>query len=286
MPPERGSASVEWVALVAILAVALGAAIAVGPRVDGRSFGSWLAHNLLCAAQGGCDRGDDHLADAYGEATARLVREHAPNVAYEPRTLTLPVDWRSCRSHRCSDAPDRAGLDAHRSRSGRRATVFTRVIRRGRTTYLQYWLYYPDSTTTVAGVRRLWGLSPAARLGTWIATGETSYPGYHRDDWEGYQVRIRAGRTDSRATSHGHWQHCIRGCRDRWGPSTGWTRVSYGSHSGHIPGGDAGERTSSAPGLVLVPLEAIDRGRYRRLDDDISPPWDKEPWDDPESGES
>ena len=39
------------------------------------------------------------------------AREHAPNLVYEPRTLTLPVDYRRCRAHRCSDAPDDRDLD-------------------------------------------------------------------------------------------------------------------------------------------------------------------------------
>ena len=42
--------------------------------------------------------------------------------------------------------PDARGLDVHRSEAGERATVFTRVVRRGGRTYLQYWLYYPNPT--------------------------------------------------------------------------------------------------------------------------------------------
>jgi hypothetical protein len=84
--------------------------------------------------------------------------------------------------------------------------------------------------------------------------------------------------------------------------------VSWGSHAGHIPtrapgdgapewpplrdnrrdlpaypGVDLRERTTTGEGLVLVPLEPLDKGRYRRKDPGISPPWDKDVWDDPRS---
>ena len=116
-------------------------------------------------------------------------------------------------------------------------------------------------------------------------------------DWEGYQVRIdRQGRTTVRSTSHGHWQYCKRRrCEGRWGPDTGWSRVSRGSHAGHIPlagrrrlvpGRDMRERTSTADGLRLVPLESIDRRRYRALDPGISPPWRKRVYRHPEDPSS
>ena len=53
-----------------------------------------------------------------------------------------------------------------------------------------------------------------------------------------------------------------------------------------LPGLDLRERTSTAEGLVLVPLETVDHGAYRRLDDDIRPPWEKGVYEDPESDES
>jgi hypothetical protein len=49
------------------------------------------------------------------------------------------------------------------------------------------------------------------------------YPGYHRDDWESYQVRIDgAGRASVRASSHYDYQWCKqRRCRNTWGDWTG-----------------------------------------------------------------
>src|SRR3712207_8995952 len=100
----------------------------------------------MCALGGGCgEQRDDSLAAAYGDRDADLVRRFAPNIVYEPGTHTLPVDFRECQSHHCSDAPDDPSLDVARStRTGTRATVFTHVVHRGGETFLQYWFYYPE----------------------------------------------------------------------------------------------------------------------------------------------
>jgi hypothetical protein len=291
---ERGQAAVEWVGVVLLVALLLGAVLAVAPHVDGRSFGAFLAHRIVCATRGGCDDGDAALARAYGRRDAELVRAHAPNLVYERGEKSLPVDWRRCRARACSDAPDDRDTDVHRSRAGRRATVFTRVIRRRRRLYVQYWFYYPDSNTTWAASDKLWNHSALRLAGR--------YPGFHLDDWEGFQLRLDPdGEVAARATSHGHYQGCKQSrCRNRWIRGTGWTRVSRGSHAGHIPvaplGGDRfqplypgrelHERTTTAEGLRLVPLETLDKRSYRPLAKDVVPPWGKDAYRDPESGSS
>src|SRR4051812_9893448 len=111
MAAERGQATVEWTAVVLLVALALGAAVAVAPAVDGRSFGSSVAHAMVCAARGDCSAGNDALRGAYGARDTELLRRFAPNIVYEPGTHTLPVDFRRCRSHRCSDAPDDQSLE-------------------------------------------------------------------------------------------------------------------------------------------------------------------------------
>ena len=306
MSSERAQASVEWIGLVLLVSLAAGALAGMGLRVDGRSFGGFLAHRFVCAVKGGCDDGEGALARAYGRRDAALVRRHAPNIVYEPGERSLPVDYRRCRSRRCADGPDDRDADIHRSDTGERATVFARVIRRGGRTYLQYWLYYPDSNTTWAGSDKLWERSLVRFLGR--------YPGFHPDDWEGYQVRIDPnGDVYARASSHGHYQGCKqRICRNRWTGSTGWTRVSRGSHAGHLPlhlrgrapgpgrtphagaprctprypGRHLRERTSTAGGLRLIPLETLDKRGYRPLDPGVKPPWRKETYRDPESHSS
>jgi hypothetical protein len=297
---ERGQATAEWIGVVLVVALALGALLAAGPRVDGRSFGGFLAHRIGCAVKGGCSRMDEPLLLAYGSSDAELVRRYAPNIVYEPGTLTLPVDFRQCREHRCSDARDHRDLDVHRSlRGGTHATAFTHVVRDGGETFIQYWFYYPDSTSTVGNTA----------AGYRLVTGK-EYPGWHADDWESYQVRIdQSGRVWVRASSHHGYQGCKQAeCENSWFPWTGWTRVSWGSHAGHIPtrapgdgapqwpplrdnrrdapaypGVDLRERTTTAEGLVLVPLESMDRRGYERKDPGISPPWDKDVWRDPRS---
>src|SRR3954468_8924429 len=99
MAYERGQASVEWAGLLLLVALVLGALVALAPVVDGRSLGSSVAHAIVCGARGDCDRGNDALTDAYGVADAELLRKFAPNIVYEPGTHTLPVDFRRCRSH-------------------------------------------------------------------------------------------------------------------------------------------------------------------------------------------
>jgi hypothetical protein len=283
MPSERGQATVEWVGLLLLVAATLGALPLLGLKVDGRSFGGFLAHRIVCAVRAGCDDGDAALARAYGPRDAALVRRHAPDIVYEPGEPSLPVDFRRCRSHACADAPNDRDLDAHRTSAGKRATAFVHVVRRGGRTYVQYWLYYPDSNTTLAGSDQLWNHSALRLL--------ARYPGFHEDDWEGYQVRIDPdGKLYARATAHGGYQGCKRrACHNRWTEPTGWTRVSRGSHAGHIPGDlrgrrlqprypgrDMRERTSTAEGLRLIPLEPLERRPYRPLDRHVKPPWRKE----------
>jgi hypothetical protein len=298
MRSERGQASLEWIGLLLVLSIAFAAAVAFVPAVDGRPLGAALARALVCAVKNDCGREHAALVRAYGERDAALVRAHAPNIVYEPGALTLPVDYRRCRSHRCSDAPDDRDLDVSRAkRGGTPATAFTHVIHRGAQTYIQYWLYYPDSPSTFFhshGVLKALGIHD---------------PAFHPDDWEGVQLRInRDGSRWVRATAHGHYQWCKHiWCKNRWGPATGWTRVSRGSHAGHIPletvpemkrwgvaihyrpvrpGAGLHERSTMAPGLHLVPLETLDHTGYRPLKDGIKPPWTKSVYDHPTADSS
>ena len=215
-----------------------------------------IGERIICAVKlsYGC-RSDPLLADSYGELANR-VRDNAPRIVYERGMRALPVDFRECRSPRCSDGPETGRVT--RSLAGRAVSLFTHVIdcrhpdaaasrgydctgdRAGRV-YIQYWEYYADSTT-----------SPALY-------GER---GFHRDDWEGLQVRINPdGSVDSRASSHNGYNGDdnpsldwasdaagkvpgatqLRDAAEGLGlrDSGGWTRsngtlyVSGGSHAGH-----------------------------------------------------
>jgi len=302
MVSESGQATVEWAALVTIAAIALGGLAQLALGFDGRSFGGLLARAITCSAAA-CDRGDRELARVYGRRTAELVRRYAPGLVFEPGERQLPVDWRACREPSCAEAGDDRLLDVHRTSAGLPATLFTRVRRGEASLYIQYWAYYPTSNTAFAGSDRIWERSPVAHGLGLLLNGSAAYPGFHRDDWEAVAIRVplRGGDAGTRVTSHGHWRWCKRSwCEDRWGPATGWARVSRGSHAGHVPvvehpsgavapalpGVDLDERTTTADGLTLIPLESLDRGAYRRLDPSIAPPWQKDAYRDPEAAAS
>src|SRR3954453_17908246 len=179
MGSERGQASVEWTAAVLVVALALGAAIAVVPVVDGRSLGGWLGRQIVCAISDRCAHGEaDALESAYGRRDAALVRRFAPNIVYEPGERTLPIDFRRCQLPRCSDAPDDPSLDVARSDSGTPATAFTHVVHRGGETFIQYWFYYLDSPSTFLGSHEVLKHLPGGD------------PADHKLDWEAYQVRV------------------------------------------------------------------------------------------------
>jgi hypothetical protein len=292
MRGERGAATVEWTALVLVVALALGAGAAGAAALGAPG----LARSLRCAVLAGCRGGDARLEAAYGADVASQVRFYAPGIVYEPGTLVLPVDFRRCRAHRCADAPDARGEDVWMSqRGGSRATVFSHVVdrrRSGGALYLQYWLYYPDSTyfgpayavSRTPVVRD----TPAGRL-----AGKAA--GHHADDWESFQVKVMPdGRVFARASAHHGYAGRLRwpnlnelpGDRRRrasaWTPGTGWTRVSRGSHAGHVPDGPRErERRTEADGLTLVPLESLSAAdRATRFA--IVPPWRKPVYTDPE----
>jgi hypothetical protein len=337
--PQGGQATVEFVALSLLCCLIFGALFALKEGFDGRSYGGFLARHVVCAVSGRCAADERRLAAVYGERDAATVRALAPHIVYEPGERQLPVDWRRCRRPRCAEAPDDPALDAHRAGGGRaagraggggraagravdggRATAFTHVVRRHGRLYVQYWLYYPDSNSVLAGADRLWERSWLLPRLRGLIDGTSDYPGFHRDDWEGVFVRVDPdGTTWMRASSHGHVQSCKwLACHEHWARSTGWVRVSRGSHAGHVPfrserrwrdgvqlagprylplpdrprrtpllpGRDFDERTSTGEGLRLVPLEGVDRKRYRPLDPEVRPPWRKEAWSDPESDRS
>ena len=259
---ERGQASVEWSALLLVLALVfagLGYAIA---RTEAWGVGSNVLHALVCAVGIECDEGDDALVRAYGAEIASLVRRYSPNVAYEADSAELPIDFRRCRKLECSNGSD-AATQIDQSSAGLPVTAFTRVVDRrpaGGSVYLQYWFYYPESFT--AGIGRIFG---------------HRWPGYHADDWEGVQLMVsRNGSVLARATEHGGYTG--------WQPWKGWYLVHGGSHAGDVVSGASGERTTPASELTLTPLERMGGLAGQRFE--ITPPWAKAVYRDPESSGS
>ena len=261
---DRGQATVEWTALVLAVALALAVVTFAATRAGAWGLGDSIVDAIVCAAGDGCPNA---VEDAYGDRIASMVRRYAPNIAYEPHSAQLPVDFRRCRETSCANASDRA-VAVGESAAGLRVTAFTRVVDRrdrGGNLYLQYWLYYPESFT--AGIGR--ALGPLVHR----------WPGYHADDWEGYQIRVAPdGSVAARATAHGGYSH--RG----WVNWTGWYRVSGGSHAGQVVAAGAGERTTPASSLRIVPLESLNGTDAFRFH--ISPPWRKTVYSDPEAASS
>ena len=288
LAPASGQSTVEWTGLLLLVALLLvGVLHATGGRLPGTSLGETIASRLICAAQlSSCEQSPDSaLASAYGEEVAVLARRYAPELRYERGMTALPVDFRRCRSPACADGAPAGAV--WRSRSGQTATAFTHLVRRGGRTYLQYWLYYPDSAT-YRGV-------PYA-----------GSKGFHRDDWESFQIRIgRNGRgIDARASSH----HGYGGgdgvpgwasdagivSRSGWSPARGKLLVSGGSHAGRpgeapdlvsrlqrSAGSRPAYRWTPAARLRLVPIERLVRS-CERADFAVSAPWCKRVYVDPE----
>ncbi len=331
--PESGQGTVEWVALLLVVSIA---SLAILTAVAG-PFGALglvraISAQLLCAADlsSSCSA-NGALVRAYGSEIAATVADNAPEIDYEEGMTELPIDFRSCRSTSCGNGAHAGSIEA--SDRGEPAAAFVHVVdcrtsrsraentpqgyvcsgERAGNLYVQYWLYYPDSST-----------SPWTHL--------PGRPGFHADDWEGYQLRIGVDGTDARATSHQGYAY--RGGptnwpsdaglvgSSAWGDATGRLYVSGGSHAGHVyeprslsvargarTAGRAGEALAGeivdgrrppprtlrvtftyrrppsrwTPGgdLRLIPTETLDAGA-RRTRFAITPPWRKPVFWDPE----
>lgn len=301
---ERGQGTVEWVGLVAVVALLLTALVTVGVRAPGAELARTVASRILCAAALADRCGDEPtLIAAYGSEVGKLVRRHMPTIIFEQGSRAMPVDYRRCRNSDCADGSARGVV--HTSDAGLPVTAFVHVMDcrddvaertedvgadcsglRAGNLYLQYWTYYADSATLrgvpVAGDR-----------------------GFHEDDWEGVQIRIGSdGRIDERASSHHGYNYTQSvsnagsdvgfgplnaaaeavGARphDGWGPETRLLVVSGGSHAGNTNGFLRIDRVTPGRRVHLVPLEPIAEDEGSGYTFAVSPPWRKQVWRDPE----
>ncbi|HSS41812.1 MAG TPA: hypothetical protein VLK37_04585 [Solirubrobacterales bacterium] len=146
---ERGSASVEQLALAALIALLLVAgiaAVASGGKVDaGRQLAGAIGKKMRCAPRLPDACRHHPLIPAYGWPLARLARALAPTPLALPGPSGLPlvpVDFRRCRRESCAVA---AG--PHLTASRRRTTAFTEIVdRRDSAGWVElvYWLYRPS----------------------------------------------------------------------------------------------------------------------------------------------
>ena len=118
----------EWVALVALVAMALGALLwATGLAGTALALPSAVAERIVCAARLSAEcRSDPKLAEAYGADVSRLLGVHAPTVLYEDGMTALPVDYRRCRSDACAAGAGEGRVS--RSDAGEPVTAFTHAI--------------------------------------------------------------------------------------------------------------------------------------------------------------
>jgi hypothetical protein len=281
---ERGQSTVEWIALVLLVALALvGLGAAFGVGVPGAGLARALASRMICAVHLAvdCDPQTTRLAAAYGDELAALVSDHAPTILYERGMRALPVDYRRCRRDACAEGAERGAI--WRTREGQPVVAFTRVVdcraspallpdsgvdcsgEAAGNVYVQYWLYYPGSATGEGSTP----LRPAIRA----ASEAIGTPTYHPDDWESYTVRIgRRGRFARASSHHGYG----RG----WRAEYGGFRVSGGSHAGSMRPRPY-VRLTPGERIELIPLEPI-VARPPRHRFAVTPPWRKRVWRDPE----
>lgn len=301
---EQGQSTVEWIGLLLLIALFLTGLIAAGVRVPGSALARGIASRILCAASlaDSCGGDEPALIAAYGTEVGKLVREHMPSLLFERDSRAVPVDFRRCRSTVCGDGAEHGYV--RRTHTGLPVSAFVHVVDcrsdaaetseaegancsggRAGYLYIQYWTYYADSAT-------LHGIP--------IIGDE----GFHADDWEGVQIRIRPdGSVDERASSHDGYNYdegaanwgsdvgagALKGFAeavgvrpdDGWGPETHVLFVSGGSHAGNAFDVRDIDRLTSGNRVHLIPLEPIAITSNVRFA--ISPPWQKRVWRDPEA---
>jgi hypothetical protein len=333
---EEGQSTVEWVGLCLVVAALIaGVLAAVGGGVPGGVFARAIASRMLCAAGLSSICGDSgDLVGAYGPELAGEVERNAPRIVYEAGMAALPVDFRSCRHDGCAAGPESGPVWT--SNTGEPVAAFVHAVdcrtdlaraesiahgydctgERSGNLYLQFWLYYPHSSS-LSSVRPVLRDLPVEDP-------------LHADDWEGMQVRVTPDGVESRATSHHGYNYDADPTswpsdvglthRSSWGRSTGKLFVSGGSHAGHVhegrrlsirrvghAGADAAvdaaalvrggrppaklphrltvppvcARWTPASRLRLIPIETLgDRALAAHFA--IAPPWEKPVYSDPE----
>lgn len=144
---QRGSAAVEQIAVILLVALVLGAVLAVlmvERKHGSTSLASSIAFKQRCAVRHPDPCWQDPLTEAYGRAVAGAVRALAP----EPSARIGPggealvgVDYRQCRQASCA-----IPVSERLTRSNRRTTAFTSIRDRRRSDgelFIDYWIYRP-----------------------------------------------------------------------------------------------------------------------------------------------
>jgi hypothetical protein len=224
----------------------------------------WLALLVLALLLGGARLAWGQLpaAPAGDKAYLSLAARCTPRMAIERGDDTeLPVDFSRCREVRCAE------------RAGAQPVLYLHAVRHNGFLYLEYWEYEPDSTFAHTGVGVI--------------------DGYHRDDWEGVIVKLRASGTivGARATAHlgfngrhPWWDLAV----DDWSPYPALVYRAAGSHAGSFSesgidlAGDGWNGTATVVRPTLLAADSAARSGAV-FDAGAVAPWDKEAWNDPET---
>jgi hypothetical protein len=139
MRGERGQASVEWIGLLLLAALALAALSHLAPRAGGHDMAATVLEPMECAARGRCAPGPQPPRPAAGPA---LERAAVPFLLPQPRGFA-PVELRELR--RLARRPVASRALARQARRG-----FTRAWRRAWLACLfyeriRYNLLHPES---------------------------------------------------------------------------------------------------------------------------------------------
>ena len=186
---ERGQATIEWVGLVLLASLALGALAAAVPR-GRRPLVRRLPvppDRVRGQAVGLCD-GPAPSRARTGARTPRCCAATRPGIVYEPGERSLPVDFRACRSARLRATRPTTATSTPTAPTPAAAPPCSRA-----------WSAATAAPTSSTGSTTPTRTRPSRARTSCGSTARcervATYPGYHDDDWEGYQVRIdRDGR--------------------------------------------------------------------------------------------
>ena len=172
MRSERGQATVEWIGMVLLVALALAALGRFAPGADGHGLGATLAHSVTCAARDGCQAGrvpSSHHAAAGGPRGVQKAFTAPPLVPHPdhhqarrglrlPSFRTLFESGRREVAERVGRAGGRALAERLRRGGGlawRRAWIACLIYERARYAFLHPESRFPGYTIPLSEVLRM-----------------------------------------------------------------------------------------------------------------------------------
>jgi hypothetical protein len=87
MRGEKGQASVEWIGIVLVVALALAALARFAPSADGRSMASTVLQSVTCAVREGCERERSAGPSSSRHGAAGRVLVTAPPLVPSPHRI-------------------------------------------------------------------------------------------------------------------------------------------------------------------------------------------------------